>query len=76
MAGWKFKVLTPIFAIHWDLQTLASIRSPPQLLRTNLHHMRNAALSSVQPQTMVLPRHLQTSRNYIKYKSFVREVCL
>ncbi|CAG7785536.1 unnamed protein product [Allacma fusca] len=69
VTGWKFLVLTPIFAIHWGLQTPQSLRQP--ILRTPQQiaqiRMRGYSFGAN-------PRKSQNSHNHIVYTDFVAEL--
>lgn len=69
ISGWKFFVLTPIFAIHWGLQTPQTIRSAPlpiplQVLKIKQKDFARGANA----------RRMQNSKNHVIYTDFVSEV--
>lgn len=67
MMGWKFFVLSPIFAIHWGLQTPNSIRSASMSI--SQRKTGTKAISQAQNS-----RRSQNLRNHVIYTDFVSEV--
>lgn len=72
ISGWKFFVLTPVFAIHWGLQTPQTIRSAP--LPIPMHVLKIKQKDLIRGGSAGNSRRMQNSKNHVIYADFVSEV--